>query len=111
MDRVEDIVGRLRGRNERFQSYGGMSMYYGGGDSILDCDAADLIQSQQAIIEEMREALEMVLSDCKCTQDQYDRNGPQWTSPTGHEYADMSYLLGKCEEISEIARKALSQKE
>lgn len=91
MDRVEDIVGRLRGRNERFQSYGGMSMYYGGGDSILDCDAADLIQSQQALIEEMREALEWAVAEIE-----------------GRTRYDKENQFGNC---LAKANKALSQKD
>jgi len=47
---MSDIVERLRARNERFQSCAGNYLYYGGSDSILDCDAA-------AEIERLREAL------------------------------------------------------
>lgn len=53
-------------------------------------------------------ALRDIISDAAVPQELYDRNGPTWTGKDGHEYADMSYVLDKCAELSDTARAALS---
>lgn len=63
-------------------------------------------------VERLREALEAVKQRSKEVHDLYDKNGPQWTSrATGHEYADMSYVLDVADEYAAIAVAALAGKD
>lgn len=50
----KDLVARLRARNERFQATCGSFAYYGGGDSVLDCEAADRIEALEAENEKLK---------------------------------------------------------
>lgn len=71
----------------------------------LDAELATL-RARQA---ELLAALQDIISDAAVPQELYDKNGPTWTGKDGHEYADMSYVLDKCAELSEIARAAIAK--
>jgi hypothetical protein len=68
-----------------------------------------LFESQKAEIAILRKALQEILSDAMDPQERYDRNGPTWTTPEGHEYEDTSAFLAKCNEIAARARSALNE--
>lgn len=73
----------------------------------------ELDSAQQRIAEleaenqRLRQALQEIKSAAELPQKAYDRNGPSFTSPAGLEYEFTSDFLAKCNELSEIARKAL----
>lgn len=58
----------------------------------------------------LRRALLQIAEDAESPQNFYDRNGPQWTTPSGAEYENTSDFLAKCNELASTARDALSGK-
>lgn len=77
-------------------------------------DAADhlnkRLREDQAKLAEAREALESVRSDCQCAIDQYNANGPQWTSrESGAEYYDASYVVESAHERIATIDEALAR--
>lgn len=96
MDKVEDIVGQLKGRNKRLEDLYGGYLYYTGMDAALDATAIDLIQSQQALIEEMREAMRNSAMYLKTGFIECDRCGHEVeTKNTDAEYTLRSALSQK----------------
>jgi predicted nucleic acid-binding Zn-ribbon protein len=65
--------------------------------------------------ERLRAALAEMKLDAETTIDQYDRNGPQWTTKTGSEYYDASYVIESAREriatIDAAAKPATPEKE
>jgi len=74
------------------------------GSAVLESEIVALRKENARL----REALEKIESDARQPQYLYDKNGPQWTSPAGHEYEDTSAHLAFANEIAESARAALS---
>lgn len=68
----------------------------------------DELTTLRARVGVLEKALQDIIDDAAVPQQLYNKNGPTWTGKDGHEYADMSYVLDKCEELSAIARAALS---
>lgn len=62
---MSELIERLRRRNERFQSAMGNYLYYSGGDSILDCDAADALEAKGKLIAELVDGLLLVDRELK----------------------------------------------
>jgi hypothetical protein len=59
-----------------------------------------------------REALEELKSDEQVTIDQYERNGPTWTSKEGAQYYDASFVIeGANENITKIESALASLRE
>jgi hypothetical protein len=54
-------------------------------------------------------ALHQLEADCQCTIDQYEKNGPTWTSrESGAEYYSASYVIDSTNEKLEIIRAAIA---
>jgi len=60
----------------------------------------------------LRRALKNLRDDAASTIDQYNRNGPQWTSrETGNEYYDASYVIGSAEERIDLIDTAIAKEQ
>ena len=66
-------------------------------------EAADAITT-------LRAALEVIKSDATHVIDFYHRNGPTWTGKDGHEYDDMSSVIGRAETVIEQIDAALKER-
>lgn len=63
---AHNIAAKLRARNERFQDGHGNYLYYGGADSNLDCDAADMIEALSgAVAHHAERPLVEAIEDCE----------------------------------------------
>ena len=49
-------------------------------------------QSARCRIAELEALIAQIRKDAQTTLDQYNKNGPQWTSDSGNEYYDASYV-------------------
>lgn len=57
------------------------------------------------------EALKQLESDCQCTIDQYEKNGPERTSPGGEQYFTAATVIASNEEKLGIIRTAIAAAE
>lgn len=77
--------------------------------SIVMHEAIAALRGMEAENVRLRAALENIISDAAVPRQQYERNGPQWTSPRGRELYDADYLHEKMDELAEIAKEALNR--
>lgn len=68
---------------------------------------ASLIRAQAERVRVLEGALEAIKSDAAHVIDFYNRNGPTWTGKDGHEYDDMSSVLGRAETVIQQIDAAL----
>lgn len=80
-------------------------------DAELESLRAELA-AKEAECEGLRRALKNLRDDAASTIDQYNRNGPQWTSrETGNEYYDASYVIGSAEERIDLIDTAIAKEQ
>jgi len=71
--------------------------------------AASLIRAQAERERVLVDAMEALKSDAAHVIDFYHRNGPTWTGKDGHEYDDMSSVIGRAEETISAIEAALTK--
>lgn len=68
---------------------------------------SETVRAQAERVRVLEGALEAIKSDAAHVIDFYNRNGPTWTGKDGHEYDDMSSVLGRAETVIQQIDAAL----
>ena len=76
---------------------------------LIEARAQKKIDAQSERERVLVDALEALKSDAAHVVDFYHRNGPTWTGKDGHEYDDMSSVIGRAEETISAIEAALTK--
>lgn len=89
----EALVNKLNALASRLTAQG----EYEAVDLIDTVVARATAMPERDLLREALSALDAIQSDAAHVIDFYNRNGPTWTGKDGHEYDDMSSVLGRAE--------------
>jgi hypothetical protein len=69
------------------------------------------VAASRRLAERLRDVLTELKSDEQCTIDQYNQNGPEFTSPGGSEFFNASFVVDGAQENIDKIEKALALNE